>query len=185
MRRQYVLGTVLATCLAVALTACTAPPPVDADAPAPTHGTTDVISPTPTTTSDAGSVGDSGPCDAAVPALPVADGTEIEQLGGVTLAVPADRGPMLNAAGEAVFDDEGVPVAYRVAAGDVLSAVSARFCVEEVWLHWVNAVRRDGDALYAGDTLNLDAHTIFSIGDQNGVVHDNPLPEGFAIPPQR
>ena len=39
--------------------------------------------------------------------------------------------------------------------------------------------------LFAGDTLNLDAHTILSVGDQNGVVHNNALPEDFVIPPQR
>jgi len=49
----------------------------------------------------------------------------------------------------------------------------------------VNHVRRDNDALYAGDTLNLDAHTILSVGDQNGVVSDNPFPDWYKIPPQR
>ncbi|WP_322411016.1 hypothetical protein [Microbacterium invictum] len=120
-----------------------------------------------------------------MPAYPVADATEVEQLGGATLAVPFDRGSMPHAAGEAILDDRGVPVAYKVAANDVISTVGARFCLGEQWLHWVNYVRRDGDALFAGDILNLDAHTILSVGDQNGVVHNNPLPDGFVIPPQR
>ena len=134
---------------------------------------------------DPGSVADPGPCEGAVPAYPLADQTEVEQLGGASLAVPVDRGPMPHAAGEAILDDQGVLVAYRVAPNDVISTIGARFCVGEQWLHWVNYVRRDGDALYAGDVLNLDAHTILSVGDQNGVVHDNALPEGFVIPPQR
>ncbi|WES63957.1 hypothetical protein P0L94_15995 [Microbacter sp. GSS18] len=117
--------------------------------------------------------------------MPVDDESEVEQLGGVTLITPIDRGPMPHAAGDAILDAANVPVAYTVAQNDVISVIGARFCVGEQWLFWVNYVRRDGDALYAGDTLNLDAHTILSVGDQNGVVYDNALPEGFTIPPQR
>jgi hypothetical protein len=124
-------------------------------------------------------------CARAAQPLPVADEQQVEQLGGATLAVPFDRGAMLHARGEAVVNSDGVPVAYRVAADDVMESIGARFCVGEVWLRWVNAVRRDSDALFAGDTLNLDAHTILSVGDQNGRVSDNPLPSGFTIPPQR
>ena len=179
------LSTVAVVGLAVFLAACTAPLSPDSDAQ--THRPTATLapSPTPAITADARPLDDPGPREAAVPAYPVADDTETEQLGGATLAVPFDRGPMPHAAGEAVLNDQGVPVAYRVATDDVISTVGARFCVGEQWLHWVNYVRRDGDTLYVGDTLNLDAHTIFSVGDQNGVVHDNELPEGFVIPPQR
>jgi hypothetical protein len=91
---------------------------------------------------------------------------------------------MRYATGEAILAD-GVPVAYKVAPGDVFSLVAARLCIGEQWLHWVNSVRRDSDELFAGDTLNLDPHTITSVGDQNGVVYDNRLPDGFVIPPQR
>ena len=49
----------------------------------------------------------------------------------------------------------------------------------------INSVRRASLAteLYAGDTINLDASTIFTVGDQNGVVHegDPPMPH----PPPR
>lgn len=135
----------------------------------------------PTDTQPAGAP---GPCDDVDPAVPVDDESEIEQLGGVTLITPIDRGPMPHATGDAILDDAGVPVAYTVAENDVISVIGARFCVGEQWLFWVNYVRRDGDALYAGDTLNLDAHTLLSVGDQNGVVYNNALPEGFTIPPQ-
>lgn len=59
-------------------------------------------------------------------------------------------------------------------------------------IRWVDSVRRDDDALHVGDTLDLDTHTILSVvdqkngvGNQNGVVYDNALPDGFVIPPQR
>ncbi len=188
MGMRTLRGTVVVATMAFTLTACTASPAPDGDLGAldpsqksPTASST----PAPSTTSAGTRAGDTGPCSAAVPAYPGASATDVEQLGGATLAVPFDRGPMTHAAGEAVLDEHGIPVAYRVAANDVLSTVSARFCVGEKWLYWVNYVRRDGDALFAGDTLNLNAHTILSVGDQNGVVYDNALPEGFVIPPQK
>lgn len=92
---------------------------------------------------------------------------------------------MPHATGQTIFDDEGVPVAYTVSSNDVMDAFGARFCVGAIWLYWVNYVRRDGDVLYVGDRLNLDTRTIFSAGDQNGVIYDNPLPDGLASPPQR
>ena len=72
---------------------------------------------------------DPGPCEGAVPAYPLADQTEVEQLGGASLAVPVDRGPMPHAAGEAILDDQGVPVAYRVAPNDVISTIEFTFLV--------------------------------------------------------
>lgn len=185
MGMRTLRSTVAVATLAIVLTACTASPAPDDDLKARVPSA--VASPTSAsarTPVDMGA-GDTGPCSSAVPAYPGTAATDVEQLGGATLAVPFDRGPMTHAAGEAVLDDQGIPVAYRVAANDVLTTVGARFCVGEQWLYWVNYVRRDGDALFAGDTLNLDAHTILSVGDQNGVVHGNALPEGFVIPPQR
>lgn len=129
--------------------------------------------------------GEPDPCrEARFPEI-LSDPREIEQLGGATLAVPFDRGPMPNASGETIVDATGVPVAYVVADNDVFSTVGARLCVGEQWLRWVNYARRDGEALYVGDTLNIDAHTILSVGDQNGSVSSNEFPEGFVLPPQR
>ena len=52
------------------------------------------------------------------------------------------------------------------------------------YLSAINGVRRQGALqLWAGDTLNLDAHTILTVGDQNGVVYDNA--PSSPIPPQR
>jgi hypothetical protein len=188
VKRSVVSLATVVTVLILGLAACSAPSPtVESGAglstsrvapqPAPSSAAIPTSGPVP--------VVDSGPCAPSVPALPVQDKAEVEQLGGATLAVPFDSGAMPHAMGEAILDGQGVPVAYTVAANDTFAVVGARFCVGELWLHWVNAVRRDGDALYVGDILNLDAHTILRVGDQNGVVHDNPLPAGFAIPPQR
>jgi hypothetical protein len=181
-------GTLIAvTALILALTACTSAPapepPRAADAPAD-H------SPTPTPTSSSWGTGaaltaDTSPCATAVPSLPVDDADEVEQLGGVTLAVPIDRGRMPHARGIATLDSRGTPVAYRVASDDNLESIGSRFCLAPAWLQWVNVVRRDSEDLYEGDTLNLDAHTILSVGDQNGRVGHNPLPDGFVIPPQK
>ncbi len=125
------------------------------------------------------------PCDEATPSLPLRDLNSSEQVAGMTLAVPFDLGPVETARGEAVTDDAGVPVAYRVASGDALSTVAARFCLSEDWLLLINYVRREGGNLYPGDTLNLDPHTMFTVGDQNGEVFDRALPDGFVVPPQR
>lgn len=99
--------------------------------------------------------------------------------------VPVDRGAREYARGEAVLDPSGTPVAYVVAAGDIPEFVADRFCTHLAYLNSINSVRRASLAvnLYAGDTINLDATTIFTVGDENGVVHAGspPLP----YPPQR
>lgn len=182
-------GTVvMAVALAFVLAACDgelssdpASSGLSASTPTPRPSVTDLLQPS----DQSETVRGESVCDGAVTPMLVADSTEPEQLGGVTLAVPIDRGPMPHASGTAVLDDGGVPVAYVVGDNDVLESIGARFCLGATWLHWVNYVRRDGDALFVGDTLNLDAHTILSVGDQDGVVYDNPMPEGFIIPPQR
>jgi hypothetical protein len=126
-----------------------------------------------------------GPCTGTAIQLP-AQSDDVEQLGGMTLLTPVDTGTRPYASGAAQLDTAGTPVAYVVAENDNFDSIAARFCVGPIWLYWVNAVRREGNgqALYEGDTLNLDAHTIHSAGDQNGTVHDNDLPENFRIPPQ-
>lgn len=107
------------------------------------------------------------------------------QVAGWKPEVPTDQGPREYATGEVVLDAAGIPVAYRVAAGDIPDFVAERLCMNLAYLHAINSVRRASLAneLYAGDTINLDATTIFTVGDQNGVVHegDPPLPH----PPQR
>ena len=104
---------------------------------------------------------------------------------GEVAIVPFDRGPREYARGEAVFGAGGTPVAYVVAAGDIPEFVADRFCTHLAYLHGINSVRRASLAgnLFVGDTLNLDATTIFTVGDENGLVSAGspPVPH----PPQR
>lgn len=104
-----------------------------------------------------------------------------------------DVGPIAHANGETVQDQDGEPVAYVAAPGDTMVAIAARFCIDHYpYLEWINAIRRgEGTsildfagsmALYAGDTINLDPHTIATVGDENGVVRRNAI--DFHIPPQ-
>lgn len=177
-------GTTLAIgIMALVLTGCT--PPADPSAES-------------TPSAPAASIADSGraapaspaaatpaECDPATSTHPVTDPDDPEQLGGRSLAVPRDGGVTALASGEAILNDDGVPVAYRVASGDALFTIAARFCLTEDWLQLINHARRDNASLYPGDTLNLDAHTIFSVGDENGVVAHNTFTDGYKLPPQR
>lgn len=151
-----------------------------------------------TPSASAASVADSGPagpaspavatpagCDPATSTHPITDPGDPEQLGGRSLAVPHDGGVTAMASGEAILNGDGVPVAYRVAPGDAVVTIAARFCLTEGWLDLINHARRDNAGLYPGDTLNLDAHTIFSVGDENGVVAHNTFTDGYKLPPQR
>ncbi|MFJ4037107.1 LysM peptidoglycan-binding domain-containing protein [Microbacterium sp. NPDC090007] len=169
--------------LTVMLSACAPPAPlVERVDPRPSSTAPAAVA-TPGTS--APRVSDSGPCSEVSPSYPVLDATDPEQLGGRTLTIPHDRGLFDTATGEATVDASGVPVAYVAAPGDVFSTIAARFCLSEDLLQILNHARRDNNALYAGDTLNLDPHTIFTVGDQNGVVSDNEFPDWFTLPPQR
>lgn len=186
MGAQRVGTTIGIGILVVMLSACTAPPGPLIDAARPSSAApTPVASAPATVESSAPPVADLGPCGTVQPASPVGDPAEPEQLGGKTLPVVHDRGWFETAAGETAVDAAGTPVAYLVAPGDVFSTIAARFCMSEDTLQVLNHARRDNNGLYAGDTLNLDPHTIFSVGDQNGVVSDNTFPEWFTLPPQR
>jgi hypothetical protein len=111
---------------------------------------------------------------------------EVEQLRGWTLLDPYDRRANPGANGEVVTAEDGSPIAYIVAAGDDLQWIATRFCLRPDWLADINSVRRDATQdLYVGDTLNLDAHTIFTVGDQNGRALSRAVPEGWILPPQR
>ena len=84
--------------------------------------------------------------------------------------------------GTARHDSRGVPVSYVVARDDTIYAIARRFCVSPSYLYIINSVRRDDLEPYIGDVINLDAHTILSIGDENGVVFHN-APLVSPIPP--
>ena len=96
------------------------------------------------------------------------------------LQVPVDGGPIDFATGTAVVDDYGVPLSYEVADGDVFELIAKRFDLGTDYLISINAVRREApNELFVGDTINLGATTILTIGDQNGVVYEytDRLPE--------
>jgi hypothetical protein len=79
---------------------------------------------------------------------------------------------------------KGVPVAYEVAAGDTMTGISDRFCVVDNFIMTMNSVRRGMTSdLFVGDTINLDAYAVTSVGDIDGVVLD--LEPWAYIPPQR
>lgn len=114
----------------------------------------------------------------------VLDESDPHQVAQVRVQIPVDSGPQPYANGEAVLDSAGTPVAYIVAADDIGEFIAERFCLSTDYLHSINAVRREAALnLYVGDTLNLDATTILSVGDQNGQVFDHTPPS--PIPPQR
>jgi LysM repeat protein len=108
---------------------------------------------------------------------------EPEQVTGWALQIPVDSGPQEFANGTATVDDAGTPIAYTVAPDDHMELIARRFCINTAYLYALNSVRRDNLELFVGDTINLDAHTILTVGDQNGSVKDNMHPE--PIPPQR
>ncbi|WP_167043856.1 MULTISPECIES: hypothetical protein [unclassified Salinibacterium] len=106
-----------------------------------------------------------------------------EQVVGWKQQIPSDGGPREFANGTPTNNENGTPVAYVVAPGDVGAIVAERFCVNLAYLSTLNSVRRSGVwNLHPGDTLNLDAHTILSVGDEAGAVLENMSPS--PIPPQ-
>lgn len=151
--------------------------------PADRH-TLEVVKTSPAASSDGRLRNDTGEYICGVSAI-TATANEERYLG---YAIPTlhDSGPRDGAQGEARYDEFGSPVAYIVAAGDNFQSVELRFCTPGLYLEFVNSVRRGTLALYVGDTVNLSASKITSVGDANGVAHDYPLwRDGEAeLPPQ-
>lgn len=152
-------------------------PVVSQPAPSSPAPTPSVSSPAPTPRAPAAEGGD-------CPDLEFAEPGDPEQVAGWKQQIPVDGGPREYANGAVTLDDEGMPVAYTVAPGDIGAFIAARLCVNLAYLNNINGVRRSQtNNLHPGDTLNLDAHTILSVGDERGVVLQNPAPS--PIPPQR
>ena len=179
MSRPWML--VAAAGVAVTLAGCTPAPIFDAVPPTRSPSPFSLPSPSATVQDPAVAI-DPGPCDAVGSRFP-ADAGQVEQLSGWTLLTPIDLGPRPYANGTAEYDANSVPVAYTVSSHDTIESIGARFCLSPQYLFLMNLVRRDDSSLYVGDVLNLDAHSILSVGDQNGVVFDNPPPPP-PLPPQ-
>ncbi|MEE6297252.1 hypothetical protein [Georgenia wangjunii] len=131
-------------------------------------------------------------CD-GLPSLEPRTNDDEDRVFGYWYSSLRDVGPINRATGEAIYNDDGQPVAYVAATGDTMHAIAARFCIDHnPYLEWINAIRRgEGTSmldpagsmpLYAGDTINLDPYTIATVGDENGMVRDNAI--AFHIPPQ-
>jgi len=182
--QRSVLGAVIALMLVTA--GCTAnpdPEAIETPTPAATQATPAPIVEESAPADDGLGV-DTDPVCAGTPGLvPASDDVE-DRLHGYVVPVIRDEGPTENARGDAILDDDDVPVAYTVAEGDTAFAIAQRFCIGYVpYLGWLNSVRRDGiDRLYVGDTINLDRHAITTTGDENGHVLDND--PGIHLPPQ-
>jgi len=114
-----------------------------------------------------------------------------EMVGPYHVEIPIDNGAANYAQGTVTLDASGHPAAYVVAPGDVIDYVARRFGFFTPtgapfdYLNTINQVRRGGYpwSLYAGDTLNLSAYTITSVGTINGRVLTEAPPN--PMPPQR
>lgn len=178
------VGLVLVSsgCAAIANTAtpATTASPAATATPTPSASRSPVVArpsppPEPSPVNDA--------CAGLEPQYAIDNGGTDERLSGYSIIELRDTGPVDFASGSTTFNDAGQPAAYEVAAGDTYWAIADRFCIYPHWLTLLNQVRRNGETLYVGDVLNLDAHTITSVGSQNGAVYDNP--PSSHIPPQR
>src|SRR6218665_3585290 len=109
----------------------------------------------------------SNPPDPTASLSPTPSGDEM--VGAFPLGNPVDAGARRYAEGDVEVDAAGTPIAYEGASGDIIDFVAERFGVAGTYLVTINQVRRGYTGnLYAGDTLNLDPHTIPSVGSING-----------------
>jgi hypothetical protein len=159
MKSRHVVVLAGLCVVGVALAACTASAPAP---PEPSPAVPSAPLPTPTT-------------------LPTAPASA-DKVGMFTIETPSDAGGRQYAAGEVELDSAGAPIAYKVASGDIMDFVAERLGLDGIYLVTINQVRRGyTGSLYAGDILNLDPHTITSVGTINGEVLDeeapSPMPE--------
>ncbi len=102
----------------------------------------------------------------------------VGKVGAYQVRIPVDGGPRQYAMGTVQLDGQGIPASYQVVADDLATEVAARFGFPDAgYLVTINAVRRGTTlVLYVGDTLNLSASTIASVGDVNGQVLSEAMP---------
>lgn len=172
LRHRAASALVAGTLLALTLAGC------DADS------TPSAPSALPPASSATPSEGWAAPSDLAPSDVPSEEpqATGVGRVGNWPIMVPADGGAVPGADGPVIVDNDGVPQAYEVVSGDNMELISRRFGLEYGYLIAINQVRRDSLEVFVGDTLNLDATRITSLGDQNGQVYKNHSP--YPIPPQ-
>ena len=134
------------------------------------------------------------PSPSGSPSTASADGRASAASGAVgafQVEIPVDKGPENFATGTVTLDAEGHPASYLVAPGDVIDYIAHRFGFYAPsgegfdYLNTINQVRRGGYpwTIYAGDTLNLSASTITTVGTINGTVLNGAPPD--PMPPQK
>lgn len=119
-------------------------------------------------------------CNPGDEAIPMIDPIDSGTLSAAHFAHMRDLGSREFATGEATVNADGVPATYTVAPGDVASAVAARFCITEMELDLLNAVRFCGTGIYPGDVYNLDPYTVATAGGRASAVCDNEIT--FSLP---
>ena len=70
------------------------------------------------------------------------------------IGLPRDRGPREGATGEVTLDENGHPIAYAIAEGDMMHSISHRLCFEVVGLAQLNHVWLS-DPIHPGQVLLL------------------------------
>lgn len=114
-----------------------------------------------------------------------------DKVGQFQVEIPVDNGTENYATGTVTLDSSGHPASYVVASGDVMDYIAHRFGFFSPtgqgidYLNAINQVRRGGYpwTIYAGDTLNLSAYTVMTVGSVNGKVLDEAPPS--PLPPQQ
>ena len=95
-------------------------------------------------------------------------------MGTCKLRPLVDKGEVSGATGTTSFNPDGSPASYVVAPDDMYDGILERFGIASDYCFiYLNSVRRHNNfTFYAGDTLNLDPHTILTVGDENGEVNE-------------
>ncbi|WP_166864159.1 hypothetical protein [Salinibacterium sp. ZJ70] len=124
-----------------------------------------------------------------------------DRIGPFHVRIPIDLGPGPHAMGTVALDADGHPARYTVAPDDEWGHIAARFGLSAVmptegigvdgvntytgYLTTINSVRRGESpwTLYVGDTVNLSAFTVTSVGRINGSSTALPAPD--PLPAQR
>lgn len=117
------------------------------------------------------------PDDESAPMIDPIDGGN---LSANAFAHMRDLGSREFAGGDVTLNEDGQPATYTVVPGDVASAVAGRFCISEMELDLLNAVRLCGYGIHPQDVYNLDPYTVATAGSRQGGVCANEIT--FALP---
>jgi hypothetical protein len=183
MRGKWI-GLPLGVALAATLVACSSAP---TPSPARTSAAA-VASPTSTATTTQPATAPTGDAVAVKHRGTIC---ACGMVGPYPIIIPTDNGPDDGATGTVELGPDGTPEAYVLGDGDRRAQVLQRFglindfATQQLdYLDTINQVRRGTRPSFDyGDTINLSAYTITSIGDVDGDVLDDPPPD--PLPPQR